>query len=231
MSHVMVADHSSDQAGTVVQPIRVAIVDDDRRIRDGLEMLINGMSGYRCVGTSTRVEDLVPSRVSDRPDAILLDIDLPGMSGCDGVEVLKARFPQTQIVMLTVYADAEKVFSAICRGACGYLLKDTPPVKLLEAIGEAVSGGAPMSPEIARQVVDAYRKTALRRPEPDERLTSQETRLLQLLSEGYSYEGASSQLNVSVNTIRNYVRSVYEKLHVHSKSEAVSKALRNRMIS
>lgn len=227
----MVADHSSDQAGTVVQPIRVAIVDDDRRIRDGLEMLINGMSGYRCVGTSTRVEDLVPSRVSDRPDAILLDIDLPGMSGCDGVEVLKARFPQTQIVMLTVYADAEKVFSAICRGACGYLLKDTPPVKLLEAIGEAVSGGAPMSPEIARQVVDAYRKTALRRPEPDERLTSQETRLLQLLSEGYSYEGASSQLNVSVNTIRNYVRSVYEKLHVHSKSEAVSKALRNRMIS
>jgi DNA-binding NarL/FixJ family response regulator len=103
-------------------------------------------------------------------------------------------------------------------------------VKLLEAIREAVSGGAPMSPEIARQVVDAFRKTAPRRPEPDERLTSQEIRLLQLLSDGYSYEGASSQLNVSVNTIRNYVRSVYEKLHVHSKSEAVSKALRNRMI-
>jgi DNA-binding NarL/FixJ family response regulator len=209
----------------------VAVVDDDRRIREGLEMLINGMPGYCCVGTFSRVEDLLPSRVSGRPDAILLDIDLPGMSGCDGVEVLKARFPQTHIVMLTVYTDAEKVFSAICSGARGYLLKDTPPVKLLEAIREAVAGGAPMSPEIARQVVDALRKTAPRRREPDERLTSQETRLLQLLSDGYSYEGASSQLNVSVNTIRNYIRSVYEKLHVHSKSEAVGKALRNRVIS
>ena len=231
MSHVMAPGPSSDRSDAVVQAIRVAVVDDDRRIREGLEMLINGMPGYRCVGTCTRVEDLLPSRVSDQPDAILLDVDLPGLSGCDGVEVLRARFPQTQIVMLTVYADAEKVFSAICRGACGYLLKDTPPVKLLEAIREAVTGGAPMSPEIARQVVDAFRKAAPRRPEPDEPLTSQEIRLLQLLSDGYSYEGASSQLNVSVNTIRNYVRSVYEKLHVHSKSEAVSKALRHRMIS
>jgi DNA-binding NarL/FixJ family response regulator len=211
--------------------IRVAIVDDDRRIRDGLEMLINGTPGYQCVGSVTRVEDAWPSRLRAQPDVVLLDIDLPGMSGCDGVEVLKTRFSQAQIVMLTVYADEDKVFTAICRGACGYLLKDTPPLKLLDAIAEAVAGGAPMSPDIARQVVGAFRKSAPRPAPPDERLTPQEVRLLQLLSDGYSYDGASAELNVSVNTIRNYIRSVYEKLHVHTKSEAVSKALRTRVIN
>jgi DNA-binding NarL/FixJ family response regulator len=211
--------------------IRVAIVDDDRRIRDGLEMLINGTPGYQCVGSVTRVEDAWPSRLRAQPDVVLLDIDLPGMSGCDGVEVLKTRFSQAQIVMLTVYADEDKVFTAICRGACGYLLKDTPPLKLLDAIAEAVAGGAPMSPDIARQVVGAFRKSAPRPAPPDERLTPQEVRLLQLLSDGYSYDGASAELNVSVNTIRNYIRSVYEKLHVHTKSEAVSKALRTRVIT
>src|SRR5262245_7872435 len=225
------AKSAHTEPGPTVPPMRVAIVDDDRRMRDGLEMLIDAMAGYQCVGTFSRVEDTLPSGLRAQPDAILLDIDLPGMSGCDGVAVLKARFPHTQIVMLTVYADEEKVFSAICRGACGYLLKDTPPLRLLEAIREAVDGGAPMSPEIARQVVGAFRKTAPRLLPSDEHLTPQEVRLLQLLSDGYSYEGASAQLNISVNTIRNYIRSVYEKLHVHSKSEAVSKALRSRVIS
>jgi DNA-binding NarL/FixJ family response regulator len=133
--------------------------------------------------------------------------------------------------MLTVYADESKVFTAICNGACGYLLKDTPPAKLLDAIREAVSGGAPMSPGIARQVVNAFQKAGLPRPSQDEHLTPQEVRLLQFLSDGYSYEGASAQMNISVNTVRNYIRSIYDKLHVHTKSEAVSKALRNRVIS
>jgi DNA-binding NarL/FixJ family response regulator len=131
--------------------------------------------------------------------------------------------------MLTVLAEQEKVFEAICNGACGYLLKETPPARLLEAIREAREGGAPMSPEIARKVVKLFQQTGP--PEKfDERLTPQESRLLKLLAQGYSYARAADQLRISVNTVRGHIRAIYDKLHVHSKSEAVSKALRNRLI-
>jgi DNA-binding NarL/FixJ family response regulator len=208
-------------------PIRVAIIEDDRVTREGLAVLISGTSSQQCVAAFGSVKEALQSGAA--ADVFLVDIDLPGLSGCDGVPVLKERYPLAQIVMLTVYADEEKVFRAICNGACGYLLKETPPAKLLEAIAEAHAGGAPMSPDIARKVVGAFQKT--RAPAGSgEHLTPQEVRLLQLLSDGYSYEGASNQLNISVNTVRNYIRSIYDKLHVHSKSEAVSKALRNRVI-
>jgi DNA-binding NarL/FixJ family response regulator len=209
--------------------IRVAIIEDDRPTREGLSLLIGGTSGLRCVASSTRVEELAAMPLVEEPDVLLVDIDLPGMSGSDGVPVLKAKYPRAQIVMLTVYADQDKVFQAICNGACGYLLKKTPPAKLLDAIREAHEGGAPMSPEIARKVVRLFQKTGL--PEKlDQRLTPQEVRLLQMLAEGYSYQGAAGQLSISINTVRNYIRSIYDKLHVHSKNEAVSKALRNRII-
>ena len=211
--------------------VRVAVVEDDRGMREALAMLLGGTPGFECVGAFASVEHALSSTVVREPEAILLDVHLPGLSGPDAVPLLKERFPRAQVVMLTVYADEAKVFSAICNGACGYLLKDTPPVKLLDAIREAVAGGAPMSPGIARQVVSAFQKSAPPPLPPDERLTPQEIRLLQLLSDGYSYDGASAQMNISVNTVRNYIRSIYDKLHVHSKSEAVSKALRNRVIS
>jgi len=207
--------------------IRVAIVEDDRPTRDGLAMLINGTSGYRCVATYRSVEDALRS-TGEAPDVLLLDINLPGMLGSEGVKELKQKHPSMEILMLTVYAEQDKVFESICNGACGYLLKETPPAKLLEAISEAHRGGAPMSPEIARKVVTLFHKTG-----PVEKvhgLTPQEVRLLKLLSEGYSYQGAAERLNISVNTVRDYIRSIYEKLHVHSKSEAVTKALRSRII-
>ena len=209
--------------------IRVGVIEDDRATREGLALLIGGTPGFRCVGSFGSVEDLIRRRAGDDPDVLLVDIDLPGMSGCDGVPVLKDKHPLAQIVMLTVYADQDKVFDAICSGACGYLLKETPPARLLEAIREAHAGGAPMSPDIARKVVTAFQKPG---PTigPDERVTPQETRLLQLLSDGYSYESAAHQLDVSVNTVRNHIRRIYDKLHVHSKSEAVSKAIRKRLI-
>ena len=134
---------TEERAFKATRPLSVALVEDDRRTRDGLAMLINGMPGYRCVGTFTRVEDVIATRMTDVPDVFLLDFDLPGMSGAAGVRVLLDRFPAAQIVMLTVYAEPAKVLDAICNGACGYLLKDTPPVRLLEAIREAASGGAP----------------------------------------------------------------------------------------
>jgi DNA-binding NarL/FixJ family response regulator len=208
--------------------ISVAIVEDDRATREGLGMLINGTPGYRCQNTFRTVEDALRS-AGVAPDVLLLDIDLPGMSGSEGVKLLKQRHPSVEILMLTVYAEEDKVFESICNGACGYLLKETPPSKLLESIGEAHRGGSPMSPEIARKVVRLFQKTG-----PPEKingqLTPKEMRLLKLLVEGYSYQGAADRLYISVNTVRDYIRSIYQKLHVHSKSEAVAKALRSRII-
>jgi DNA-binding NarL/FixJ family response regulator len=163
------------------------------------------------------------------PEVLLLDIDLPGMLGSEGVREFRQRFPSLQIVMLTVYAEQDRVFESICNGACGYLLKETPPAKLLESIREAHHGGAPMSPEIARKVVQLFQKTGP--PEKfDEHLTAQEKRVLEMLMQGHSYQRAADQLNISLNTVRDYIRSIYDKLHVHSKSEAVAKALRNHLI-
>lgn len=211
------------------EPIRVAIVEDDRATRDGLALLIDGTPGYRCVSKFRSVEEALNSTGQEPPNVLLLDIRLPGMLGSDGIGVLKEKYPCVQILMLTINADEDSVFESICNGACGYLLKNTPPVRLLDAITETHNGGAPMSPEIARKVITLFRKTGP--PEKiDERLTPQEMRLLKLLVEGQTYQGAADALKISVHTARNYIRSIYDKLHVHSKSEAVSKALRSRII-
>jgi len=208
--------------------IRVAIVEDDRASREGLAHLINGTPGYACVGAFGSVEEALAA-ATVQSDVLLLDIHLPGMTGSEAVKVFRTLRPATQVLMLTVYAERDKVFESICNGACGYLLKQTPPARLLDAIREAHEGGAPMSPEVARQVVALFRKLAPPQDSQQE-LTPQEVRLLGLLAEGYSYQSSARQLNISVNTVRNYIRSIYEKLHVHSKSEAVSKAIRQRII-
>jgi len=212
------------------QPIRVAIVEDDRATREGLGVLISGTAGYRCIYTFRSVEEALRHSEHGTLDVLLLDIHLPGMLGSDGVRLLQEQYAPVQIVMLTVYSEEDKVFESICNGACGYLLKETPPARLLEAINEAHHGGSPMSPEIARKVVSLFQKTGP--PEKfEEQLTPQEVRLLKLLVEGYSYQAAAAHLRISVNTIREHIRRIYDKLHVHSKSEAVGKALRNRLIS
>ena len=211
------------------ETIRVMIVEDDRVVREGLSLIIDGTPGYHCVGAFGSVEEALTPAGYAQPDVMLLDINLPGMLGSEGVKVFRAKYPALQVLMLTIYAEQERVFESICNGATGYLLKKTPPARLLEAISEAHEGGAPMSPEIARKVIRLFRQSA---PpiHSDYQLTPQETRLLRLLSDGYSYQSSAGQLNISINTVRNYIRSIYEKLHVNSKSEAVSKALRHRLI-
>jgi DNA-binding NarL/FixJ family response regulator len=210
--------------------ITVAIVEDDASLRNGLCLLIDGTRGYRCVGEFGSVAEALQRLGEEGADVLLLDIQLPVMLGSEGVSHFKQKFPWMQILMLTVYDEQEKVFESICRGACGYLLKKTPPAKLLEAISEAHAGGAPMSPEIARKVITLFQQT--RAPETvDHDLTPQEVRLLRLLAQGFSYQACAEQLAISVNTIRNYIRSIYDKLHVHTKSEAVTKALRSGVIS
>jgi DNA-binding NarL/FixJ family response regulator len=209
--------------------IRVAIIEDQRPTREGLAWLIGSTPGFRCVGACDSVEEALDCAGMESPDVLLLDIHLPGMLGTDGIKSLKEKFPQMQILMLTVYDEEDRVFEAICNGACGYLLKKTPPVKLLEAIREAHQGGSPMTPQIARKVVTLFQKTAPPAA-PEHTLTPQEVRLLKFLADGYSYKAIAERLSISVNTVRDYIRSIYDKLHVHSKNEAVSKALRNRII-
>lgn len=212
-----------------IEAIRVVIVEDDRATREGLALLVDGTPGFKCTGKFRSVEETLNSIVRDIPHVLLLDIHLPGMLGSDGIGLLKEKFGSVQVLMLTINADEDRVFESICKGACGYLLKNTPPARLLEAIAETHNGGAPMSPEIARKVVTLFQKTGP--PERiDERLTPQEMRLLRLLVEGHTYQGAADMLKISIHTARNYIRSIYDKLHVHSKSEAVCKALRSRII-
>lgn len=210
-------------------PIHVALIDDDSALLDGLRRIIDGADGFRCTAVFGSVEEALPALAGTRVDVLLLDIGLPGIAGSDAVRLLLERKPELQILMLSVFTDEKKVFTSICNGAIGYFLKTTPPAQLLEGIAAARSGGSPISPEIARQIVTLFRNTG-----PPvaaaQALAPQERRLLSLLAEGFGYQNAAGQMNVSINTVRNYIRSIYDKLHVHSKSEAVGKALRQGLI-
>jgi DNA-binding NarL/FixJ family response regulator len=209
--------------------IKVAIVEDVRDVREGLAVLINGSPGFRCVATFRTMEDALRSLGKEVPDIVLTDIGLPGMSGIEGIGILKERFPELLIVALTIYDDEKGIFEALCAGASGYLLKNMPPARLLESLKEVATGGAPMSPEVARQVVKLFRE--FRPPErADCRLTSQETELLKLIVDGHSYKTAAAELGITVRTVAFHLQNVYQKLQVHSKSEAVAKALRNKLV-
>ena len=209
--------------------VRVAIVEDQRDIREGLRFLIDGTPGYTCAGAFAAMEPALTALSPAVADIVLMDLGLPGMSGLEGIALLKARHPELRLIALTVYEDTDRIFAALCAGASGYLLKKTPPARLLECLRDAMQGGAPMSPEVARRVVHLFRE--FRPPErADYQLTPHETRLLKLLVEGHNYKTAAFELNVSVNTIAFHVKHIYEKLQVHSKSEAVAKALQNRIV-
>jgi DNA-binding NarL/FixJ family response regulator len=216
---------------TIVPPplISVVIVEDERRLRDGLSLLIDTTPGCRTVGSYATIEDALERPPVTTPDVALLDIHLPGMSGIEGLPLLRERHPGLQVLMLTVQENDESVFQAICAGASGYLLKDTPPARLLEAVRELHGGGAPMSPNIARRVLETFK-----RPVPlaqlDHGLSPRELEVLRLLADGHSYKTAAAAIDLSIDTVRTHVRRIYEKLHVHSKSEAVTKAIRHRIV-
>jgi DNA-binding NarL/FixJ family response regulator len=209
--------------------VRVAIIEDERRIREGLAALIGGTGGYAVTGAYRSMEEALADPWHAPPDIALVDIGLPGMSGIEGLRVLREKYPKIALLMLTVFDDDESIFAALCAGASGYLLKKTPPAKLLEGIREAAGGGATMSPEIALRVIQLFRD--LRPPvnAPHE-LTPHEVRMLKLLVEGHSYKTAAAELGVSVSTVNFHIQNIYSKLQVHSKSEAVAKALQQRLL-
>jgi len=210
-------------------PLRVAIVEDQTVIREGLVRLLETSEGFACAGSYSSMEDAIAGIGRADPAVTLVDIGLPGMSGTDGIQILKQRYPRMQFVVLTVYDDDERIFAAMCVGACGYLLKKTAPARLLAGLQEVREGGAPMSPEIARRVIELFR--TVRPPsKADYQLTPHETRMLKMLVEGHNYKTAASALKVSINTVSFHMRNIYDKLQVHSKSEAVSRALRDGLI-
>jgi len=211
-----------------VSPRRVLVIEDNVDAAEVLREILAARGHEIRVVESGRAALIVAREF--RPDVVLCDIGLPGMSGIDGIRVLKGRYPRLSLLMLTVYDDDDRIFDALCAGACGYLLKRTAPSRLLESLREAVSGGAPMSPEVASRVIALFRE--IRPPErADYDLTPHETRLLKLLVDGHNYTTAAAELKVSYNTVKFHMRHIYEKLQVHSKSEAVAKAMRERLIT
>ena len=211
--------------------IKVAITEDNNTIREGLAALINGTPGYSCVGSYPDCESLLSKLQTLSVDVVLMDIGLPGMSGIEGIARAKKIKPELNILMLTIYEDSQSVFKALCAGACGYLVKKTPPSRLLEAIKDAFDGGAPMSSLIARQVITVFQQTQGKTfNEEDADLSSREKEVLTSLSDGNNYQEIADRLFISVDTVRHHIKNIYKKLHVHSQSEAVAKAIRKGLI-
>lgn len=212
-----------------VEVTKVAIVEDDADIRAGWMAIVNRMPGYRCIAGCGSAEAALAELPKALPDIVLMDIHLPGKSGIECTRELKLLAPKTEVVMLTMFGDRDSLFEALQAGACGYLLKRTTPDALKEALDQARSGGAPMSPQIARQVVEFFRSQTVQpatRPSVEiQSLSSREADVLKLLSEGQAYKTIAAELAITLDTVRTYIRRIYHKLHVNSRTEAVVKFL------
>ena len=205
--------------------ITVSIIEDDSDIRESLALLINGTPGFSCIHSYESCEKGIKGILKDPPDVVLMDIGMPGMSGIEGIKALKEKMPDLDVLVLTIQSESETVFDALCAGACGYLIKDTPPSQLLDAIKECHEGGAPMSTRIARLVVQSFKV------EQPTILTARETEVLTHLCKGKSYKMIADDLFISEETVRRHIKNIYRKLEVHSKSEAVAKAFKERLVN
>ena len=205
--------------------INVSIVEDDKLIREALKDMLNEADGFSCTGSYPDCEKAITDLNRNKPEVMLMDIELPGMTGIEGVKIIKDRYPKIDIIMLTVHEDLSLVFKALSAGACGYLDKSASEEKILDSIKEIYEGGAPMSYKIAKLVVSSFQK------KPDSLLTGREYDVLNLLCNGNSYKEIAYKLFISVGTVRHHIKNIYFKLHVHSKSEAVAKALKERIVN
>ncbi len=216
-----------------MQNIRVVLFDDNARIRDSISMLFSGLAGIEFAGTYEDCFNLEQKILTSRPDVILMDIDIPGIDGIQAVTEIHSLFPEIKILMQTVFDDSDKIFRSLCAGAHGYLLKNTPPLKMIEAVQEVYQGGAPMTPVIANKVLKLL--TSREAFETDEevhdyQLSLREKEVLKLLVQGKSYKMIAADLFITYDTVRAHIKKIYEKLHVGSMTEAVSKAIKHRIV-
>jgi len=210
-------------------PITVAVVEDNADYRLGTAFILRNSSGCSCIGMYETAEEFIEAFDDIRPDVVLMDIGLPGMSGIQATAYLKKEHPRVEIIILSVYEDDDNVFHAICAGASGYVTKTVMPQQLLEAVEQAFGGGTPMSPHIARKVLQMF-KQHVPPAKADYNLTERECEVLRLLTLGDDYKQIADKLFLSVFTIRAHIRNIYDKLHVHSKSQAVATALKERIV-
>ncbi|HTE23867.1 response regulator [Flavitalea sp.] len=209
--------------------IKIVLYEDNPQLREGLSMLLNGSDGFEVVAAFKNCNNVMAEVEALQPDVVLMDIDMPGTNGIDGLKLIRQKNADVKVLMLTVFDDNKNVFDAIRNGANGYLLKKTPPAKLLEYIQEAHLGGAPMSSSIATQVLKMFSEANT--PSGDDyHLSEREKEVLQLLVNGYSYKMIASEMYISIDTVRSHIKKIYEKLHVNSKSEAVAKAFKDRLV-
>lgn len=206
--------------------ISVSVIDDEAGLRQSIETFVNGSPGFRCVSTFASGEAALAHLPENWPDVILMDINMSGMSGIECARRLKAVRPEVQVVMLTVYEDPDQIFAALAAGATGYLLKRLTPARLLDAIRQVHEGGSPMSQSIARKVLASFRKP-IANPADISKLTPREEMVLDCLAAGFTYQKTAQKLKISLDSVRTYVRRIYEKLHVHSRTEAVAKYTRH----
>jgi DNA-binding NarL/FixJ family response regulator len=209
--------------------IKVAIFEDNNSLRQSLYQLINGSDGFKCVGAFEDCLDLMKNVEETKPDIVLMDIQMPGINGIEGVKMLKEKYPEIRILMQTIFEDNEKIFYSILAGASGYILKNTSPSRILDFIKETYEGGAPMSPSVATKVLKIVAETSA--PKVDTfNLSEREKEILSCLVKGMSYKLIADACFISIDTVRGHIRSIYEKLHVHSKGEAVAKAIKSRIV-
>lgn len=211
-------------------PIQVAIVEDNKDLLLGVELTLKSNPAYKVVGCYDFAEDLLEDFDKIGPDVVLMDIELKGMTGIEATDIIKKQHPRVQIVIFSVFEDNENVFQALCAGACGYVAKPVMPAQVIDAVEQAFGGSSPMSPNIARKVVEMFRQNAPP-PKADYNLTSREYEVLDYLIQGYDNKMIAEKLFLSAFTVRAHIRNIYDKLHVHSKSQAVAKALKERVVA
>lgn len=213
-----------------MKDIRVAIFEDNSNLRRGLFNLLESNEGFVCAGAFGHCERVIENIEESLPDVILMDIELPGINGIAAVKLIRENYAELKILMETVFEDDEKVFQSICSGANGYILKTTPPAEILKAIREIYEGGSPMSPLIATKVLRMFKNTVSRDTDESYQLSAREKEILKCLVEGMSYKMIANNCFISIETVNGYIKNIYKKLQVHSKGEAVAKAIKGRIV-